>query len=90
YRLGGIRMGVYVGELDGYVFAFTWRWFSEMMQGHGRVIIAGNRQKLAGHFWIGDNEETSSDLTLAWVGSEKPDWVNDSDFGRYQEWFDEA
>ena len=84
FRLGGIKMGIYIGELLGYVLEFKWRWFDARMHGNGRMIMAGNLTKLSGHYWIEDNEGAPSDLQLSLMSNDVPAWVADSDFDEFE------
>ena len=89
YRLGGVKMGIYVGELLGPMLEFKWRWYDSAMNGNGRVVLAGNLTKLAGFFWIEHNEAAPSDLMLRLVSHDVPDWVETADFEEYQAYFTE-
>jgi TIR domain len=86
YRLAEQKVGVYKGELAGHVFEFEWTHMGDQLKGHGRVILSGNRKKLSGYYWIGDNDEGStSDLQLYWVGGDVPNWVSEDDFAKHQD-----
>lgn len=80
YILPDSSKGIYSGELIGYVFEFKWQLLdTPALNGHGRVIVSGNRKKISGHYWTGAVEDAPASISFEWKGSVVPAWLTEPD-----------
>lgn len=50
YGTGTQKVGIYIGTLKNRVFDYRWRWLNGQYQGHGRMILAPNGNRLEGNW----------------------------------------
>ena len=83
YTIQGVKAGMYVGQLDGHVFEFYWRWLDARHSGHGRAILSTDHKQLTGYLWEGTREDDQAHIRFEWGGAVLPDWIGEDDFAAF-------
>lgn len=84
YGAGDRKVGVYLGRINKDDLAYRWKWLNGQFEGHGRMRLAPDGQRLSGEWWHGKDIGKTEPVTYRRISEKMPPWVNNEDFEEYK------
>ncbi len=80
YGTGTEKIGLYRGTVRDDVFEYRWRWLNGRHDGHGRMTVSADGDRLSGEWWYGKNRREVEHVGYRRVSQEMPSWLREEDF----------